>query len=420
MLSGLDCFSTNVVALRHKGPLGKEVVMLPEILRKEGYTTTCVGFDGNVSSRGFNKYLSYARAWGSWDDRPLRKAEHLNDVTIPELERLARGKKPFCLFLRHMDPHAPYMPPPPYDTMFYSKDPCDPSKNSMKPVMEFKPFRDFHGSWMPPGVTDIDYGIAAYDGEVAYMDACIQRLLTRIDELGLTEDTLVVLNGDHGETLDEHDCYFDHHGIYECTLHVPLIMRLPGKLPENKRVSGYSTHQDLVPTMLDLMGVKAKKKFDGKNLMPLIQGKRPTNSPEFYITECTWMRKHGWRTPEWKLIIALEPDFHFKPEVELYNLMEDPGETKNLAKKEPEVVNMLRNRMEAWIAKREKETGRTNPMYTNTDWHKSKDYIGPFRSSEDAYNTMHIGNAAQAAKLQGGPAKKAKKAKKPRKARAKK
>ena len=132
------------------------------------------------------------------------------------------------------------------------------------------------------------------------------------------------------------------------------------------------------------------------------------------------MRKHGWRTPEWKLMIALEPDFHFKPEVELYNLMEDPGETKNLAKKEPEVVNMLRNRMEAWIAKREKETGRTNPMYTNTDWHKSKDYQGPFRSSEDAYNTMHIGSAAQAARLQGGPAKKAKKAKKPRKARAKK
>ena len=97
----------------------------------------------------------------------------------------------------------------------------------------------------------------------------------------------------------------------------------------------------------------------------MIEGKRHTHESEFYITECTWMRKHGWRTPEWKLIIALEPDFHFKPEVELYNLIQDPGETTNLAGKEPEMVALLRGRMEAYIAKREKEVGHVNPMYTN-------------------------------------------------------
>lgn len=418
MLSGMDCFSTQVVALRHNAPsLTKDVTTLPEILRKEGYESICVGFGGNISSRGFDKYVEYPRAWGSWDDRPLRKAENLNDVTIPELERLASGKKPFFLFLRHMDPHAPYMPPPPYDTMFYSKDPCDPSKNSMDGVRNFKPFRDFHLSWMPPGISDADHVIAQYDGEVAYMDACIQRLLTRIDELGLADDTLVVLNGDHGETLADHDCYFDHHGIYDCTLHVPLIMRMPGKLPEGKRISGYTSHFDLVPTMLDLIGVKSKIKFDGRNMMPLVRGTRKTHESEYYITECTWMRKHGWRTPEWKLIVALEPDFHFKPEVELYNLIQDPDENVNLAKKEPEMVAMLRNRMEAWIAKREKETGKTNPMYTNLHWHRTKGYDGPFKSSEDAYNRMHIGSAAQAARLQakGSAAKQTKKTKKTKK-----
>ena len=71
----------------------------------------------------------------------------------------------------------------------------------------------------------------------------------------------------------------------------------------------------------------------------MIEGKRHTHESDFYITECTWMRKHGWRTPEWKLIVALEPNFHFKPEVELYNLIQDPGETTNLADQGPEMVD---------------------------------------------------------------------------------
>ena len=276
MLSGMDCFTTEVVALRHKGGLTKKIKTLPEILRKGGYNTSCVGFTGNPSSRGFDTYLEYP-AWGSWEQRPLRKAELLNDVTIPELERLSRSKKPFFLFLRHMDPHAPYLPPAPYDTMFYSADPCDPKVKSMDAPKAFKPFRDFHLSWMPPGITDAEYVNAQYDGEIAYMDACIQRLLQRVDELGLADDTLIVLNGDHGETLDEHDCYWDHHGMYECTLHVPLMMRLPGVLPEGKRLSGYNTHQDLVPTVMELLGVRPGIKFDGRSLMGMIRGRRRTH-----------------------------------------------------------------------------------------------------------------------------------------------
>jgi len=208
----------------------------------------------------------------------------------------------------------------------------------------------------------------------------------------------VIINSDHGETLMDHECYFDHHGLYECTLHVPLIMRLPGVLPEGVRIPGISLQQDLVPTILELAGVDAGRSFDGKSLLPLIRGERTANYSEFYITEATWMRKHGWRTPEWKLIVALEPDFHFKPEVELYNLILDPGENHNLAEKEPGIVAALRQRMEAWIEKREKETGKTNPMYTNLQWHGLD--RGPFTSSQEAYDNLFIGSLTQARGLQ--------------------
>ncbi len=399
MLTGKDCFGTQVVALRHKGGLRTDIKTLPEILKGQGYNTTCVGFSGNPSSRGFDTYLDYP-AWGSWNEGRSPKAQNLNEVGIPELDRLAKRKDPFFLFLRHMDPHAPYLPPAPYERMFYHGNECDPKINSMKPVMDFKPFRDFFASWMPPGIRDKDYVIAQYDGAVAYMDACIQSIFNALEAQGIMDDTIVILNGDHGETLYDHECWFDHHGMYDVTLHVPLIIRYPGAVPAGKRVSGYNQHKDLVPTILDLAGIsKGRNKFEGQSLMPMVRGELASHESEFYITECTWMRKHGWRTPEWKLILALEPDFHFKPPVELYNLVTDPDENDNLAETHPDIVRTLKKRMNDWIKKRVKETGKRNPILAQGDWH-GHDGVGPFKTSQQAYDTMHIGDPKAAARLQ--------------------
>ena len=398
MLTGMDAFSTQVVALRHKGGLREEIQTLPEILRENGYNTTCVGFTGNPSSRGFDKYLDY-QGWGSWNEGRSPKAQNLNDVAIPELDRLIAEDKPFFLFLRHMDPHAPYLPPAPYERMFYHGDETDPANKSMDPVMNFKPFRDFFASWMPPGISDKDYVIAQYDGAVAYMDACIQTIFTALEAHGIEDETIVVINGDHGETLYDHECWFDHHGIYDTVLHVPLIIRYPGVVPEGERVSGYTTHKDLVPTLLELADIETSIEFDGNSLLPLAFGDMASHESSLYLTECTWMRKHGWRTPEWKLIVALEPDFHFKPEVELYHLPTDPDENVNLAEQKPEVVAFLRAQMDAHIAKREAETGLPNPIHTQGDWH-GQEGIGAFTSSQQAYDTLHIGDPNQAASLQ--------------------
>jgi len=402
MFTGMDCLGTDVVALRHKGPMGDHVATLAEVLGDNGYQTTCVGFDGNPASRGFHTYLSY-EGWGSAEDGRSPKAERLNDVAIPELKRLARASSPFFLFLRHMDPHSPYLPPRPFDRIFYDGDELDPENHSLDPVYDFAPFADYFRSWFPPGLTDKEYVIAQYDGAIAYMDACIANIFQSLRSLGIEEETLVIITSDHGETLHDHDCFYDHHGLYDCTLDVPLVFALPGTVPAGVRIPHTCQLKDIMPTALELMRIDTGITFDGRSLAPWMAGKAQpgearTPEPEFYITEATWMRKHGWRTPEWKLIHALEPDFHGKPEVELYNLITDPEENDNLAESEPEVAAMLESRMRAHVAKRESETGRTNPMFTNLDWHGTGG--GPFTSSEQAYEQLHIGDRTTAQKLQ--------------------
>jgi arylsulfatase A-like enzyme len=403
MFTGMDCFGTDVVALRHQGGLGTHVRTMAEVLGENGYSTTCVGFSGNPASRGFQKYLDFS-GWGSWEEGRSHKAENLNDVAIPELKRLAGEDAPFFLFLRHMDPHSPYLPPRPFERMFYSGDELDPTNTSLEPVYAFKPFADYLRSWFPPGCTDKDYIIAQYDGAVAYMDAAITNILSTIDALGIEEETLVVFDSDHGETLYDHECFFDHHGLYECTLTVPLVFRFPGRVPAGKRIGDICHMKDVMPTIMELLGIRSGIKFDGRSLTPLIHGKPRIMEPEMYITEATWMRKHGWRTPEWKLIRALEPDFHFKPAVELYNLLTDPDENANVAEREPGVVAMLTERMNAHITRREKQTGRPNPMFTNLGWHGHGSE--PFASSQQAYDTMYIGSPRVAQQLQAKDAKK--------------
>lgn len=398
MLTGMDCFGTDVVALRHQGGLGQHLTTMAELLGTEGYNTTCVGFTGNPSSRGFQKYLDY-EGWHADATGRCPKAENLNAVTIPEMRRLAREDHPFFLFLRHMDPHAPYLPPKPFERAFYGGDPFDPQKHSLDGVYGFKPFCDFHKSWIPEGCTDSAYVDAQYDGAIGYMDASIQALLNELSSLGLDEDTIVVFTADHGESLLEHDCNYDHHGLYECTLVVPLIIRFPGRVPAGRRIRDMTLISDVMPTVCGLAGIRtASLKLFGRNLAALWEGKPFAPVSEFYLTEATWMRKHGWRTPEWKLIHALEPDFHFKPEVELYNLVEDPQELHNLASQEPAVVALLEERMQHWIQQRERATGRANPVFTNVNWHGHGG--GPFQSSQQAYDTLHIGGIRQAQVLQ--------------------
>jgi len=396
MLSGMDCFSTNVVALRMKEPMAEEIITLPELLRERGYESTSIGFDWGAFARGFDNYLNPKVSWGSWADGPCRKGESLNEVALSELDRLNDSGKPFMLFLRYMDPHAPYLPPQPFDRMFYQGDEYDKSNKSLDDVYKFKPFCDFFKSWFPPNCTDADYIIAQYDGAVAYMDACIAQVFEKLRQLGIEDDTIVVITTDHGETFMENGYYFDHHGLYDYTIRVPLAIRWKGHI-NHTRVQDVCQLKDIMPTLTDMMGLNPKIKYDGQSLLPLTTDGERISEPEMYITECTWQRKHGWRTPQWKLIIALEPDFHYKEPKELYNLIKDPAEKYNVIAENPEIAKALEKRMLKHIKKREKEVKRTAPMYTNLSWN---DHGKPFESSDEAYNSLYIGGIETARKLQ--------------------
>ncbi|NLB38433.1 MAG: sulfatase-like hydrolase/transferase [Clostridiales bacterium] len=394
MVTGRDCFGTGVVGLTQK-KIVEGVPVLAEMLRERGYDTTCIGFEGNAAGRGYDKYISFP-GWGpDHDDGRAHKAQNLNEVAIPEMERLAKGDKPWLLFLRHMDPHSPYLAPQPFQDMFWQGDGFDPNDKRMQKVYDFKPFGDYIGSWVPKGLTNPDYVIAQYDAAVAYMDAAIQQILVKLRHLGLEEDTIVVFTSDHGETLYDHDCYFDHHGLYDPTLVVPFIVVWKNHLPGGVRIGDTMQLKDITPTLLDMMGVDTGLTFEGRSLMPLIRGGHREKEDEFYITECTWMRKHGWRTPEWKLMISLEPDFHYKPPVELYNLVNDPEEYDNLAESRPETVKLLTEKMNAFIEKRVRETGRPSPIEVNFLRPE-----GPFKTSDAAYAGKYIGGIADAVALQ--------------------
>ncbi|MBI3971079.1 MAG: sulfatase-like hydrolase/transferase, partial [Chloroflexi bacterium] len=264
-------------------------------------------------------------------------------------------------------------PPAPFSRMFYAGDEKDPNNRSMDPVFAFESFALYFQQWMG-GVTDIRFPCAQYDAEIAYGDTALAHVFNRLDELGLSDSTLVIVTSDHGEELDEHGCWFDHHGLYETNVHVPLLMRLPGTIPAGRRLSGFATLMDIAPTILEATGagrLAEAERMEGQSLWPLVTGgtgetRRRVARDELYFTECTWMRKRAWRTPEWKLIQALEPDFHNMPPLELYNMIGDPEETNNVADARPDVVQDLLERMERHAATRLAQTALPDPLQTQS------------------------------------------------------
>lgn len=357
MLTGKEAITHNIVNIGGRVPIEPGVKLLPEILKEHGWNTAAIDTMGRHFNRGFDTYIS--PQWDRSDPLTLRRAEHITDAALPVLETLKADKsKPFFLFLHYWDPHTPYLPPADFRTMFYPEgnDPYDVNNHSMDKAWNDEMFKWYFHDWMP-GITDSSYVNALYDAETAYMDWQLRRLFAALEPV--KDDTLIVITADHGEILDEQLGFYDHHGLYEGNVHIPLILIWPGKLPAGKRVSGFVQNLDYLPTFFELAGIPDTENLEGKSLLPCIFGERDGNYEELFLSEATWEVKRAYRNHKWKFIHSFEPDPHDRPLQELFDLEADPTEQVNLAETHPEIVVELKARLDAWVAKRLAETGRS-------------------------------------------------------------
>jgi arylsulfatase A-like enzyme len=356
MLTGKEAITHNIVNIGGGVPIADGVRLLAEILREHGYATAAVDSMGRHFERGFDQYRTYS--WDRSDPTVLRKAETVNEQALPLIEELRTASRPFFLFLHFWDPHTPYLPPPAYRRRFYPRegDPYDLTNHSMDEAWSWEPFKWYFHAWMP-GVTDAEYVINLYDGETAYMDHHLRRVFRALAPV--QQDTLVIITADHGEILNEQLGYFDHHGLYEGNVRVPLILYWPGRLPGGRRVPGFVQNLDIAPTILELAGIRDREGMEGLSLLPTAVGLRDANYDTLYLSEATWELKRGVRTARWKFIQSLEPDRHGRPLQELFDLEADPAEQDNVVDQHPDVRRDLEDRLHAWVQRRLDETGRT-------------------------------------------------------------
>jgi arylsulfatase A-like enzyme len=369
MMTGRDIYTTRVTGQSGTPELSADVPMLAELLKRQGYFTAAADNLGRWFQRGFDVYEGYS--WDTSAATSWRKAEAVLKPALSVIDQAAAQDKPFFVYLHFWDPHTPYLPPAPFDRMFYGGDEKDPANRSMDPVWQFENFKWYFNEWMP-GVTDIEFPKAQYDAEIAYLDACLAHVFARLAEKGMVEDTLLAITTDHGEELDEHGCWFDHHGLYEPNTRIPLVLRLPGRIPAGARAPGFGRSIDLTPTILDFAGLlDPALRFEGSSMRPMLEAPRAGvfqtsvsrgTCDVVHMTENTWMKKRALRTHEWKLIVGLEPDIHGFPAEELYHLTGDPAEQANMARELPEVTRRLRGWMEDHVQRRVAETGLPDPL----------------------------------------------------------
>ena len=299
--------------------LGPSQTTLAEILKQHGYATGAAISAYVLDSRfgisqgfdDFNDDLSKGVKWAPHMFRE-RPAEYTNEVVFKWLdEHVSQGSEndsfpPFFFWVHYFDDHAPYMPAEPFRTQ---------------------------------------YAGHLYDGEIAYVDANIGKLLTKLKDLGIRDKTLIVVAGDHGEGLGEHGEQTHSLLTYDATLHTPLIFNSPTLLPTGRVVRRTVSNVDIVPTVLDLLGVNVGKKFDGVSLAA-----DPKTWPQgIYFETIATLTLHGWaplfgiRHNDVKYIHAPTP--------EIYDIKNDPKELNNLFNKRPEQAVALSMELEEHVSK---------------------------------------------------------------------
>ena len=331
-------------------PLTADHSTLAELLEKRGYQTAA--FIGSIIldsktlapglDRGFEFYDNFPEKtetksrWGRLERRGM-------DV-VQRAETWLDGHRtgPHFVWVHLYDPHDPYEPPPPYSERY--KD-------------------------------------HLYDGEIAFADSALGRFLNYLKEQHWYEGALIIVVGDHGEGLGEHG--EDTHGIflYDSTTHVPLIVKLPNEQEADKVVEEQARTTDILPTILELLGIPAPESLDGTSLKSALLG---TEAPSRTVLgETDYPLRFGWaplrsvRKDAFKFIEAPRP--------ELYDLRSDPGEIRNAYVPWDSTVQKLRKELAKVSAKAAGKPSAAAVAPSTTDELRALGYLSTAdaRSSTD-------------------------------------
>jgi len=305
-----------------------------------------LGFDDQ--SQGFTNFTQHTRR-----DRHITRL-----ATKFLIQQNQSSNQPFFLWLHYMSPHRRYRPPEPWDRGLDGKSPQSADYYDVR-------LEDYMADKADLSDGTLEAIINYYDGCVAFVDSLVAEVLATLEAQGLEENTLVVFTADHGDELYEHHHYFLHQlSMYDGTLQIPLIFRWKGKIARGVRIAEQVGLVHLMPTILDLLGVKLEHPIDGESFRDLLdsyaEGATGSNVP---AVRRRWqerpiliemIREEGcaygvYRHP-YKYIF-LEESVGFRsqpaplssgrattlvyPPVQLFDLVADPEETENLAGKQP-------------------------------------------------------------------------------------
>lgn len=353
------------------------LVFLPEELKRFGYLTFGLDWLGRWHKKGFDFYSGVMGKRGPF--RRLKKIVRLLPLFIKRrLERKLSGvytdtslptataqtrlasflvrefcNKSFFLFIHYWDTHFPYNT----SSFFIDKAQGFWNEGAYVNCEKFdeiidkicSPFyRNVFRRFAKKGMTPLDM-IARYYGAISYVDFEINRLLETLRECGLLNKSIIIITSDHGESLGEHGIFFNHHGLYDVTIHVPLIIQ-SADLPKTL-VECFVQHVDIVPTLLNIIIGKRNSAIgvhDGKSLIKLVQGREENTRKSVLMQEDSWSagQRIALRTKEYKFIseVSEQTSFcryckrrHF-PSTELYDLTHDPNELDNLADEDAKSV----------------------------------------------------------------------------------
>ena len=281
-------------------------------------------------------------------------------------------RRPWFVFLHVFDPHSPLEPYPPYDTLYTDEGEIEAHRERITAVQEVIEDDHMRGDVMPTAEELDEAEVDAeafvntehdwYDASIKGMDAELGRVVERLEQLGILEDTLIVFMSDHGEEFLEHGRHFHGHNAYGEMLNVPLMMWWPGVIPAG-RSDEIVQSIDVMPTVLDLARIAAPDQVQGQSLLPLmIQGEAPSrfgwvSRPAF--SEREGMEEEFEAEPDkqanslvmiadgWKLVKnTRRPDGW--PEFELYDYDNDPMDQVDLAADNPDVVASMAEELDAW------------------------------------------------------------------------